>query len=707
PKICYNDKYVTNSYGNVSYYGRFICPQYHQGNDHNYCCGDEGLQYCCTFWDDTGRVVGVSFGIVGGIAAIGAAIGVIICIVKKKRNKSQQANTPDVSWNSSNEENTGSITFDTRTKAVMAEVSFAQENVKEKVNAVREVIGGKSTNEIVLVLQFYDYNVEKAIQAYCDDGAKTALNAWNFPGNKAQTKKKKNKKKTNQKASESPPTPNGDVLSNSKENIPNGIIENGSTSSKLTESDSETGGSHPCIATETITSHSLPKTSVSKEVLEESPRKQNKQPPVVTETKANLHTPTQPSVLSESKTSHSQPQSQRQHSHHRQRTHSGTHSQRARTNSERSNASGHGDHRHDRTPVHYRVHAGLEKSVKDLHRQTVSLERLRLVLNDEVEKTYKRINLNSREAQLLSEMDQVKLAAHDIYAMRQKTAGELKVKVDRSESMNDQALAELRSEIKHFVSDRKIDEDLGRTTRFLYDSDHLKEEIAQFAEVVPVKCVYSKRRPSTSSVASSGAGDDLDSLSSSLSIPKSPTTPDQPSGHHLLGVEETHEIAELQRRLQGQLQLQGIGKSPKSENRPSSSSKSGDAGRQSVEDKKGGHLDNREKAETADVRKDEQPSSVDSKSNRPSQEGGRSQYYYGRGRGRGRGGDRGRGGGDRGRGGGYRERGYGRPRSPRKDGRQGSGYRRDYTNTTPGDRNSSNQGRPPSSNEKSGPSPQN
>ncbi|KAK3083032.1 hypothetical protein FSP39_012088 [Pinctada imbricata] len=52
PKICYNDKYVTNSYGNVSYYGRFICPQYHQGNDHNYCCGDEGLQYCCTFWDE-------------------------------------------------------------------------------------------------------------------------------------------------------------------------------------------------------------------------------------------------------------------------------------------------------------------------------------------------------------------------------------------------------------------------------------------------------------------------------------------------------------------------------------------------------------------------------------------------------------------------------------------------------------------------------
>ena len=28
--------------------------------------------------------------------------------------------------------------------------------------------------------------------------------------------------------------------------------------------------------------------------------------------------------------------------------------------------------------------------------------------------------------------------------------------------------------MQHFVSDRKVDEDLSRTTRFLYDSDYLK-----------------------------------------------------------------------------------------------------------------------------------------------------------------------------------------------------------------------------------------
>jgi hypothetical protein len=35
--------------------------------------------------------------------------------------------------------------------------------------------------------------------------------------------------------------------------------------------------------------------------------------------------------------------------------------------------------------------SGLEKSVKDLHRQTVALERFRMILNEEVDKTYKRM----------------------------------------------------------------------------------------------------------------------------------------------------------------------------------------------------------------------------------------------------------------------------------------------------------------------------
>ena len=42
--------------------------------------------------------------------------------------------------------------------------------------------------------------------------------------------------------------------------------------------------------------------------------------------------------------------------------------------------------------------AGLERSTKDLHRQTTSLERLRLVLATEFEKSYKRIHTVFEEA---------------------------------------------------------------------------------------------------------------------------------------------------------------------------------------------------------------------------------------------------------------------------------------------------------------------
>ncbi|XP_062602620.1 spermatogenesis-associated serine-rich protein 2-like isoform X2 [Saccostrea cucullata] len=445
----------------------------------------------------------------------------------------------------------------------MAEVSLAQENIKEKVNAVREVILGKSNNEIILVLQYYEYDVAKAIQAYCEDGAQKALEEWHWSGNKTPNKKKKNKKKASSKAaseegeSQSPKKEaSSPTLSNGipvKDGIPNGIIVN----------DTEpTGGGQASIAGEQEASWSSPNVNNNASSSRSSPLKQQSPQPQRQQPSSRI-SPTASS--SQPQRAGSTPQPQRpahSHPHNRQRTHSGSHSHRQRTASTTSQP--------EHKPTHYKAHHGLEKSVKDLHRQTVALERFRMVLNEEVDKTYKRIksvfdemrtSLNNRETELTSEMDKVKLAANDIFAMRQKRAVELKTKVDRSDNMNEQELSELRSEIKHFISERKIDEDLSRTTRFLYDSDHLKEEICQFAEVVPVKCSYSARRPSMSSVASSGP-EEMDSLASSLNSP-APVIVD--SGHEVehesLRASEAHEMAELQRRLKGSLQLQGYMKS--------------------------------------------------------------------------------------------------------------------------------------------------
>ncbi|XP_069107350.1 spermatogenesis-associated serine-rich protein 2-like [Argopecten irradians] len=294
-------------------------------------------------------------------------------------------------------DNSGVIHFDSTTKAVMAEVSQTQENIKEKIIAVREVVLGKSNNEIILVLQYYDYNVEKAIQAYLEDGAKSALTEWHFSGPK--------------------------------------------------------------------------------------------------------------------------------------------------------------------------VSNWMEKSMKDLHRQTVSLERLRLVMNEEVDKNFKRIKtvfeevrtcLNKRESDLMVEMERVKAVANNTFASRQKTAADLKVMVDRSETMTEDELAKLRTDIKHFIGDRKIDEELSRTTRFLYDSDFLKLEVGRFGEVVPVKTVYTSH---PSYVVVEPSHPEPPCVEPPRVAPVEPP-PVQVSKHvgneEVLTSEEAHDMAELQKRLKGSLKLQGL-----------------------------------------------------------------------------------------------------------------------------------------------------
>ncbi|XP_048772692.2 spermatogenesis-associated serine-rich protein 2-like isoform X2 [Ostrea edulis] len=597
-------------------------------------------------------------------------------------------------------ENSGTIHFDTRTKAVMAEVSLAQENIKEKVNAVREVILGKSNNEIILVLQYYEYDVAKAIQAYCEDGAKKALTEWHWSGNKTPNKKKKNKKKASSVTasedgeSQSPKkeTSISSHLTNGiaiKDNIPNGVIVNETESSKLCNRDTEpTGVEQASVPGVQAASGMSPNSNNNAEPANSSPSKRQSPQPQ-RQQPSSRNSPPASSSQSHKPTSTPQPQRlPHSHPHSRQRTQSGSHSHRQRTVSEKSNAS-----QSEHKPTHYKAHAGLEKSVKDLHRQTVALERFRMILNEEVDKTYKRIktvfdemrtSLNSREADLTSEMDQVKLSANDIFAMRQKRAIELKTKVDRSDNMNEQELSELRSEIKHFIGERKIDEDLSRTTRFLYDSDHLKEEICQFGEVVPVKCSYSARRPSISSVASSGP-EEVDSLASSLNNPAPVVDSGHEMGQENIGASEAHEMAELQRRLKGSLQIQGYmkveGQRSDQTHSPTKSSPTSNSGHISNESSRSTHASQKKTVIEESANKQANPSETSSVREKSSENGlvksgleseaARRSQYSGRGRGRG---------------GGYRGR-------PRKDGgefyyrNQGGyergGYRRrgDYQNS--------------------------
>nr|XP_034301969.1 uncharacterized protein LOC105327640 isoform X2 [Crassostrea gigas] len=94
PEVCYNDKYDQNQWGNSTYLGRFLCPtDQSMGDNKKYCCGEKGKQYCCTFWEDGGRVAGVVIGILVFMGII--FVTCYCCIKRRKKSSGSVIRTPD------------------------------------------------------------------------------------------------------------------------------------------------------------------------------------------------------------------------------------------------------------------------------------------------------------------------------------------------------------------------------------------------------------------------------------------------------------------------------------------------------------------------------------------------------------------------------------------------------------------------------------
>ena len=79
-------------------------------------------------------------------------------------------------------------------------------------------------------------------------------------------------------------------------------------------------------------------------------------------------------------------------------------------------------------------------------------------------------------------MDKVKAEIMEILPNRQKKAELLKKMTDVAVRMSEEQLVELRADIKHFVSERKYDEDLGRVAQFTCDVETLKKNIDSFGQ---------------------------------------------------------------------------------------------------------------------------------------------------------------------------------------------------------------------------------
>lgn len=385
-----------------------------------------------------------------------------------------------------NQKDSSGFIFDLQSNTVLAQ-GGAFENMKEKINAVRAIVPNKSNNEIILVLQHFDNCVDKTVQAFMEGSASEVLKEWTVTGKK-KNKKKKSKPKPTAEASNNIPDSSKSVSIQEEQSAPssekggiNGYHVNGAIND-----------------TESVDSLSEGMETLSVDARElEDP--ESATPDVLERTESML----------ENGVSDFESKSLAMHStqNFQQNRNAAKSLSRPTTGLQFSNL---GIEDVPLSSTNKKLGSNIEKSVKDLQRCTVSLARYRVVVKEEMDTSIKKMKqafaelqncLMDREVALLAEMDKVKAEAMEILLSRQKKAEVLKKMTDVAVRMSEEQLVELRADIKHFVSERKYDEDLGRVARFTCDVETLKKNIDSFGQVSHPKNSYSTR-PRCGSVTS-------------------------------------------------------------------------------------------------------------------------------------------------------------------------------------------------------------
>ncbi|XP_068589493.1 spermatogenesis-associated serine-rich protein 2 [Cebidichthys violaceus] len=378
-----------------------------------------------------------------------------------------------------NQKDTSGVVFDTRSKMAMSQ-GGTTERMKEKISAVRAVVPNKSNNEIVLVLQHFENSVDRAVQAFLEGSAVEILKEWNVTGKKKPKKKKKPKPQP--EASAEPAPPEATPPEEGKDEV-NGFHANGSV-----------------VDGESLDSLSEQLDSVSLDAAElDSEPATSETTGAEAESQGSAPSP----PLQQGGRNHQGPRGNK--NRHRPGSNSHPHPPASSIppNNDEQGSSG-----------VKKMAPNIDRSVKDLQRCTASLTRYRIVVKEEMDSSIKKMKqtfaellscLMDREVTLMGEMDKVKAEAMLILDARQKRAEELRRLTDQSASMSEEQLTELRADIKHFVSERKYDEDLGRAVRFTFDLEPLKTSISGFGSVYHPHTGYSNRSrcsSTSSSVAS-------------------------------------------------------------------------------------------------------------------------------------------------------------------------------------------------------------
>ncbi|XP_050604311.1 spermatogenesis-associated serine-rich protein 2 [Macaca thibetana thibetana] len=400
--------------------------------------------------------------------------------------------------------------FDLQSNTVLAQ-GGAFENMKEKINAVRAIVPNKSNNEIILVLQHFDNCVDKTVQAFMEGSASEVLKEWTVTGKK-KNKKKKNKPKPAAEPSNSIPDSSKSVSIQEEQSAPS----------------SEKGGMNGYHVNGAINdSESMDSLSEGLETLSVDARELEDPESAMLDTPDRMGSMLQNDVSdfeTKSLTTHCIQNSQQPRNAAKSLSRPTTETQFSTMGMEDVPLS-----------TNKKLSSNIEKSVKDLQRCTVSLARYRVVVKEEMDASIKKMKqafaelescLMDREVALLAEMDKVKAEAMEILLSRQKKAELLKKMTHVAVQMSEQQLVELRADIKHFVSERKYDEDLGRVARFTCDVETLKKSIDSFGQVSHPKNSYSTRSrcSSVTSVSLSSPSDASAASSSTCASPPSLTS---------------------------------------------------------------------------------------------------------------------------------------------------------------------------------------
>ncbi|EDO49007.1 predicted protein [Nematostella vectensis] len=459
---------------------------------------------------------------------------------------------------------------------VFADISRQQngENVKSKVDFVYGAVSSRSKNDILLVLQSVDYNVEAAISIFSRGEDEEVLQTWSFQGKKnknGSSKKKRNKKKLNNKeASKEETTKEGQA-----NYFDDSSLSNGATSSQAQD---ETESTENLLldlkSTEAVASLAPPSPSSS-----------------------------ETSGLSDLIASHDEFQSSPEHT-------AKLHPSSAQHKNAKKYVS---KPEQPVTPNNSHHHETLKKTIKDLSRSTFSLARYNVILEEECESSLKRISstfntlrkcLCEREAALVKELEEFKVQSVHLLEERLEDASALKLKAERAGTMGDEQVVLLRADIKSFVGQRKLDEELAQTTRFVCDEEEMLKVINTYGQVVPIKHNYTPavlnhvntlpqphnkisntpkppiELPTPASITSSQTAHNTTTLIDTTTSPTSTTSTASTTTANAIRVEEPpkssflQETAEMHVRLKQALKKQGVEKPSDSKgSRASSSSK--------------------------------------------------------------------------------------------------------------------------------------